>query len=67
VKLELVSIENNVIELLRVVDLKIDGNRSLVGEFSAKLEVVEGEIVVGRLDPDRVNISVLLLILMKKY
>lgn len=66
-KLELVCIKNNVIELLRVVNLKIDGNGSLVGELSAKLEVVEGEVVVGRLDPDRVNMSALLLIPMKKY
>ena len=51
-KLELVRIENNVIELLRVVDLKVDGNGSLICEISAKLEVVKGEIIVGRLDPD---------------
>ena len=66
-KLELVCIKNNVIELLRVVDLKVDSNSSLVSELSAKLEVVEREIVVGRLDPDRIYMSVLLLILMKKY
>jgi hypothetical protein len=63
VKLELVRIENNVIELLRVVDLEVNSNGSLVGELSAKLEVIEGDVVVGRLNPNRFDILALLAII----
>lgn len=52
VHLELVSIDHEVSEAVFLIDLCLDGNGALVGEASAKLDVMDGEIIVRRFGPD---------------
>jgi hypothetical protein len=51
VDLELMSIEDQVVKAITLVDFGGDGDGSLVSKLAAKLNVVEGNSVVGRLSP----------------
>ena len=51
VQLELVSIDHKVSEAVFLIDLRLDGNGALIGEATAKLDVMDGEIIVRRFGP----------------
>jgi hypothetical protein len=62
INLELVGIEDQVGKAIVLCNLGVDGDSSLVGKLSAKLDIVEGDGVVGRLGPIGAYVSLVTLI-----
>ena len=57
VDLELEAIDHEVVEAIVLGDVGLDHNCALVGKVAAELNVVDGNVVVGGLDPAPTSVT----------